>query len=82
MHKLIELKKDTLPNRQFTYAYYAFCNLNEEDFNIQQEELSEVKWYSFNTFKQMVLNNHPDMMFRNNENTNKIISALEIILNE
>ncbi|MBQ9834502.1 MAG: NUDIX domain-containing protein [Bacilli bacterium] len=82
LHKLIELKKDTLPNRQFTYAYYAFCNLNEKDFNIQQEELSEVKWYSFNTFKQMVLNNHPDMMFRNNENTNKIISALEIILNE
>ena len=28
----------------------------------------------------MIYNNYPDMMFKNNENTNKIISALENII--
>lgn len=77
---LVELKRDKLPNRQFTTAYYSVCNLSVEDFNIQEEELSEVKWFSFKKFKDMIYNNHPNMMFKNNENTNKIISALENII--
>jgi len=77
---LVELKRDKLPNRQFTTAYYSVCNLSVEDFSIQEEELSEVKWFSFKKFKDMIYNNYPDMMFKNNENTNKIIRALENII--
>ncbi len=77
---LVELKRDKLPNRQYTIAYYSICNLNIDDFSIQKEELSEVKWFPFKKFKDMIYNSHPDMMFKNNENTNKIISALENII--
>lgn len=77
---LVELKRDKMPNRQFTKAYYSICNLNTDDFDIQKEELSEVKWFHFKDFKDMIYNNHPDMMFKNNTNTNKIINALENII--
>lgn len=77
---LAELKRDKLPNRQYTIAYYSVCNLSVDDFNIQKEELSEVKWFSFKDFRDMIYSNHPDIMFKNNENTNKIISALENII--
>jgi len=77
---LVKLKRDKLPNRQYTIAYYSICNLNIDDFKIQKEELSEIKWFDFKEFKNMIYNNHPDMMFKNNENTNKIISALEKII--
>lgn len=77
---LAELKRDKLPNRQYTTVYYSTCNLNANVFNIQRKELSEVKWFGFKEFKDMIYNNHPDMMFKNNENTNRIISALENII--
>ena len=77
---LVELKRDKLPNRQYTVAYYSICNLDIDDFSIQKEELSEVKWFSFKKLKDMIYNSHPDMMFKNNKNTNKIISALENII--
>ena len=77
---LVELKRDKLPNRQYTIAYYSICNLDIDNFIIQKEELSDVKWFPFKKFKDMIYSNHPDMMFKNNENTNKIISALENII--
>lgn len=77
---LVKLKRDKLPNRQYTIAYYSKCNLNIDDFRIQKDELSEVKWFSFKKFKDMIYSSHPNMMFKNNENTNKIISALENII--
>jgi len=77
---LVELRRDKFPNRQYTVAYYSRCNLNVDEFKIQKDELSEVKWFSFRKFKDMIYSSHPDMMFKNNENTNKIISALENII--
>ena len=77
---LVEIKRDKLPNRQYTIAYYSICNLKIDDFSIQEEELSEVKWFPFKKFKDMIYNSHPDIMFKNNENTKKIISALENII--
>ena len=69
-----------MPNKQFTTAYYTFCNYSINEFKIQDEELSEVKWFSFDNFKKMIYVSHPDIMFKNNENTNKIIEALEKII--
>ena len=78
---LIQLKSDKMPNRHFTYAYYAFCNCDTNELNIQKEELSEIKWFSFDDLKKMIFSSNPDIMFKNNENTNKIIKALEEIIN-
>ncbi len=79
---LLELKRDKLPNRQFTTVYYSICNLSAKNFKIQKEELSEVKWFTLMEFKNMIYKNHPNMMFKNNENTNKIINAIENIIKD
>jgi len=78
---LIKLRRDKMPNKQFTFAYYAFCNYPIEKFNIQKEELSDIKWFSFDKFKEMIFSSHPDMMFKNNQNTKEIINAIEKIIN-
>lgn len=78
---LLELRRDKMPNKQFTFAYYAFCNYPVHKFNIQKEEVSAIKWFSFSDFKKMIFSSNPDIMFKNNENTNKIINALEKIIN-
>ena len=80
---LLTLKHNKMPNKQFTYVYYSFCNypiINK--FKIQKEELSEIKWFEFKDFKSMIFSSNPDMMFKNNENTNKIIGSLEKIINK
>ena len=77
---LVKLKRDKVPNRQYTIAYYSICDFDINDFSIQKEELSEIKWFPFKKFKDMIYNSHPDMMFKNNDNTNKIINALEKII--
>lgn len=78
---LLTLKRNKMPNKQFTYAYYTFCNYPIDKFNIQKEEVSEIKWFKFEDFKSMIFSSNPKMMFKNNENTNRIIYALEKIIN-
>ena len=77
---LVKLKRDKVPNRQYTTTYYSICDFDINDFSIQKEELSEIKWFPFKKFKDMIYNSHPDMIFKNNDNTNKIINALEKII--
>ena len=77
---LLELKRDKMPNKQFTTVYYSICNLPLKKFKIQKEELSEVKWFNYSEFKNMIYSNDPDIMFNNNKNTKKIISSLEKII--
>lgn len=72
---LIQTKRDKVPNRQFTTVFFSICNLSAEQFTIQKEELSEVKWFPYEEF--MIYEEHPDMMFKNNENTSKILKAIE-----
>ena len=39
------------------------CNLNESDFTIQEEELSEVKWFAIDDLIQMILNHDTSTVF-------------------
>lgn len=41
-------------DNQVSRVYVLWCDLNEEDFNIQKEELSEVKWFDFDECYEMV----------------------------
>lgn len=41
-------------NSHVTYFYYIKSNLNERDFIIQKEELSEVKWFSIDKIVDMI----------------------------
>ena len=55
IHCLIEkeiLKKET--NSHIIYSYYIKSNIKEEDFTIQKEELSEVKWFDIDKLIKMI----------------------------
>lgn len=41
-------------NSHITYFYYIRSNLNEKDFIIQKEELSEVKWFDIDEVIDMI----------------------------
>lgn len=42
-------------NSHITYFYYIRANLNEKDFIIQREELSEVKWFDIDNVKIKII---------------------------
>lgn len=53
-------------NSHITYFYYMKCNLDESDFTIQEEELSEVKWFDFDQVISMILSHDESTVFHEN----------------
>lgn len=51
-------------NSHITYFYYAKSNLNEKDFIIQKEELSEVKWFDIDNVIDMIKFKDHSTVFR------------------
>ena len=41
-------------NSHITYFYYVKCNKKEDEFIIQEEELSEVKWFNIDEIITMI----------------------------
>lgn len=60
----ISIKKE---NSQVNYYYYIKCNLNEEDFIIQKEELSEVKWFDIDEVINMIISHDTSIVFSENK---------------
>lgn len=50
-------------NSHITYFYYIRSNLNEKDFIIQKEELSEVKWFDIDDVINMINENDSSIVF-------------------
>lgn len=50
-------------NSHITYFYYIRSNLNEKDFIIQKEELSEVKWFDIDDVIDMIKKNDSLIVF-------------------
>ena len=42
---------------QVTNVYICFCDAGEEDFILQESEISEVRWFEMNTLRQLVETN-------------------------
>lgn len=59
--KSVSLKES---NSHITYLYYIKTNLAEEDFVIQQEELSEVKWFDIDEVIEMIVNKDSSTIFK------------------
>lgn len=55
-------KKDA--NSHITYLYYTKCNKKEKEFVIQEEELSEVKWFDINQVIEMIKSNDKTITFK------------------
>lgn len=65
-------------NSHITYFYYTKLNLNEEDFTIQEEELSEVKWYDIDKVIEMIKSKDESIVFR--EERLKLFEQLKNVL--
>lgn len=68
-------------NSHITYQYYMYLDNDIEDFIIQEEELSEVKWISFTDYKNKVINNDSTITLTNNEDNLNMLEKLETVLN-
>ncbi len=53
-------------NSHITYYYYAKSNKSEDDFIIQKEELSEVKWFNIKDVILMIKNHDENTVFGEN----------------
>lgn len=62
-------------NSHITYFYYVKTNKKETDFTIQEEELSEVKWFYIDKVIEMIKNNDKSITFK--ENTIYLFEALK-----
>lgn len=54
-------------NNHFMYPYYVISDLREEDFVIQKEEVSYVKWYKIDDVIRMIMNNNKSIVFKKEE---------------
>lgn len=51
-------------NSHITYFYYVKSNLNENDFIIQKEELSKVKWFDIDAVIDMIKSKDDSVVFK------------------
>ena len=51
-------------NSHIVYFYYVKCNLDEKDFVIQEEELSEVKWFDIDKVIDMIKSKDESILFK------------------
>ena len=63
-------------NKCFVTCFAAFINKDIKDILYQKSEIDEVKWFSFDEFKQMV-KKEKGTIFKDNEYYNSIINALD-----
>ncbi len=65
-----------LINREIIDVYLLKNNLRIEDFKLQKEEVSEVKWLSFEEFKNKVKNYEQNNVTNHKEMFDKLIEEL------
>ena len=64
-------------NTHSTYYYYVVINKKESDFIIQEEELSEVKWYNIDKVVSMAIRKDDNIIF-----TDMMLKCIEILKNK
>ena len=69
--KLIELN---LEEPHTAHFYYTYINFNKKDFILQEEEVSEIKWYDINTVIKMMENNDDSII-----NSPRILKLLKYV---
>lgn len=65
-------------NSHITYFYYVKCDKKEEEFVIQKEELSEVKWFDIDEVIRMILSHDESSVF--NEKRLELFKKLKEIV--
>lgn len=80
--ELISIEKkpnvhDTVKNYNFQYNYFIRTNKRIEDYKIQLEELSELKYISISTLEEIVKTKDTEYTFSNQPYIPKIIEVLK-----
>ena len=67
LHLLDEINvKKREQNSNITRCYYVICNKQENEFTIQEEELSEVKWVNIDELINRIKNNDDSLTLKEN----------------
>lgn len=74
--------KSRKANSHITNIYCIITDIKIEDCILQEEEVSELKWISFNEFKTMILNSDPRTVFNNSPENREMCDKLEKIIKE
>ena len=64
LEKMEIKKRDN--NSHITRYYYVMCNEDESEFRIQEDELSEVKWFDIDDIIDMIRRKADMIVFRDN----------------
>ena len=67
-------------NSHITYYYYIYSNLNEDEFIIQRNELSEVKWFDLDKVIQIIQSKDQTIVFK--EDSLKYFEQLKKIIKD
>ena len=66
LHSFANGKFDIINKNSSTYFFCIKCNLKEEKFIIQKEELSQVKWFDIIDVVSMIKNNDEIIVYSKN----------------
>ena len=66
LHSFANGKFDIINRNSSTYFFCIKCNLKEEKFIIQKEELSQVKWFDIIDVISMIKNNDETIVYSKN----------------
>ena len=68
-------------NRAFQYTYLWITDKKESDFIVQEEELTEVKYFDINEIRKAIDNKDNNFAFAKEEYINEILNLVENINN-
>ena len=76
------LKTQNVNDNNFMHYYYIDANIPIEKFKIQKEELSEVKYFDYDKFKQDVKDNNKAYVYTWDATTKKVFDELDKLFGE
>lgn len=75
--KEVYFPEKNIYNRHFIYNYFTFVNYKIEDYKMQKEEVSDLKYITIEDMKKAKEENDDNYTFIKWDNFNEIISILE-----
>ena len=59
--------KKVFINNEFDDLYIVITDIDIKDMKYQEDEISEILFVSYKKFKEMIANNHPDLLMKHDE---------------
>ena len=75
------MKKNGDKNNRFIYMYLLKTNRKINEYRIQKEELSEVKYFTIKEIEEAIHNKNTDFAFYNRDYAIKALTKLKEIYN-